>query len=173
VSEESFHFLARLGTDASPVARGELDILLLICDEHNLAGIDFSVTGRGILSGRFAGGHTFEVGDIRRMDPLFQRERFDSALRVRQQLVSWVRVMTQQPLRWDNLGDGHQQVACALTGTSSPTHLAENLAACEIDLTQEHLDTLNAFLAEEDARLAAAQRVTVRHILETPLADAP
>jgi hypothetical protein len=64
-------------------------------------------------------------------------------------------------------------VACALTGTSSPTHLAENLAASEISLASADLDVLNAFLAKEDARLADAQRVTVRHILAAPLAADP
>jgi aryl-alcohol dehydrogenase-like predicted oxidoreductase len=160
--------------ELSPVARDALDTLLPICDDYNLAAIAFSITGRGILSGRFSAGHAFEVGDIRRMDPLFKRERFDSALRVREQLAMmgehYDATAVQMGIAWV-LAQPH--VACALTGTSSPAHLAENLAASEINLAQEHLDTMNAFLVEEDARLAANQQVTIRHILETPLAADP
>ncbi|MFO7624182.1 MAG: aldo/keto reductase [Anaerolineales bacterium] len=156
--------------ELSPVARGALDTLLPICEQHNLAAIAFSVTGRGILSGHFESGHHFGEGDIRRMDPLFKRERFDAAVRVREHLAklgeAYGATAVQIGIAWVL---AQPQVACALTGTSSPTHLAENLAASEINLAQEHLDTLNAFLAQEDRRLAAVQRVTVRQILERPL----
>jgi hypothetical protein len=54
-----------------------------------------------------------------------------------------------------------------------PTNLAENLSASEINLAQEHLDTLNAFLLEEDDHRAEVQRVTVRLILEAPLSADP
>jgi len=160
--------------ELSPVARGALDTLLPICDEHNLAAIAFSVTGRGILSGCYAGGHIFATGDIRRMDPLFKRERFDSALRVRDYLAKvgecYSATAVQMGIAWVL---AQPQVACALTGTSSPAHLAENLVASEINLAPADLDALNAFLAQEDARLAVAQRVTVRHILAAPLAADP
>jgi aryl-alcohol dehydrogenase-like predicted oxidoreductase len=156
--------------ELSPVARGVLDTLLPICEQHNLAAIAFSVTGRGILSGHFESGHHFAEGDIRRMDPLFKRERFDAAVRVREHLEklgeAYGATAVQIGIAWVL---AQPQVACALTGTSSPAHLAENLAASEIDLAQEHLDTLNAFLQEEDDRLSTAQRVTVRQILEGPL----
>ncbi|MBW6465673.1 MAG: aldo/keto reductase [Brevefilum sp.] len=156
--------------ELSSVARGALDTLLPICEQHNLAAIAFSVTGRGILSGHFESGHHFAEGDIRRMDPLFKRECFDAAVRVREHLAklgeAYGATAVQMGIAWVL---AQPQVACALTGTSSPAHLAENLAASEIDLAQEHLDTLNAFLAQEDSRLADAQRVTVRQILEGPL----
>jgi aryl-alcohol dehydrogenase-like predicted oxidoreductase len=160
--------------ELSPVARDALETLLPICKEYNLAAIAFSITGRGILSGRYAGGHVFAAGDIRRMDPLFKHERFDAALRIRERLAKlgedYGATALQMGIAWVL---AQPQVACALTGTSSPTHLAENLAASEINLAHADLDALNAFFAQEDTRMKAAQRVTVRRILAAPLAVDP
>ena len=160
--------------ELSPVARRAIQTLLPICAEHDLAAIAFSVTGRGILSGRYPEDHVFEDDDIRRMDPLFKRERFTSAQRLRQYLAElgekYAATAVQMGIAWV-LTQPH--VACALTGTSSPAHLAENLAASEIDLEQEDLAVLNRFLDDEDARLAAVQRVTIQRILDVPLAEDP
>ena len=160
--------------ELSPVARSATQTLLPICTEHNLAAIAFSVTGRGILSGQYTPGHCFAEGDIRRMDPLFQRERYTSAIRVSQYLdalgQNYEATAVQMGIAWVL---AQPQVACALTGTSSPVHLAENLAASEIDLDQDDLAALDRFFNEEDARLAADQRVTIRRILEEPLPENP
>lgn len=160
--------------ELSPVARSATQALLPICIEHDLAAIAFSVTGRGILSGRYPQGHRFADGDIRQMDPLFQRERYTSAVLVAKFLAGlgekYQATAVQMGIAWVL---AQPQVVCALTGTSSGDHLAENLAASEIDLEQEDLLALNKFLDEADARLAADQRVTIRHILDTPLAEDP
>jgi len=160
--------------ELSPVARTALQTLLPICVKHDLAAIAFSVTGRGILSGRYAPGHTFAAGDIRQMDPLFKRERITSAERVRTYLTQmgtgYDATAVQMAIAWVL---AQPQVACALTGTASPVHLGENLAASEIDLEPEDLAALNRFLDDEDVRLAAEQRVTIQHILDAPLAEDP
>lgn len=160
--------------ELSPVARTSLTTLLPVCEEHDMAGLAFSVTGRGILSGRYSPGHEFEQGDIRRIDPLFKRERFESALHVRDQLVKlgekYGATAVQMAIAWVL---SQPQIACALTGTSSPDHLAENIAASEIQISDEDLAVLNSFLDEEDRRLASAQEVTVRRLLTEPLNDDP
>jgi len=156
--------------ELSPVARMAAQTLLPICVEHNLAGIAFSVTGRGILSGRYAAGHAFAEGDIRRMDPLFKRESFASAQRIRQFLArlgeAYQATPVQMGIAWVLAQPG---VACALTGTTSSAHLAENLASSEIDLAGDHLAALERFFVEEDGRLATAQKETILRLLQTPL----
>ena len=158
----------------SPVARTAAQTLLPICSEHSLAAIAFSVTGRGILSGRYSAEHVFTGGDIRRMDPLFKYDSYNSAQRVRETLAQlgegYGATAVQMGIAWVL---AQPQVACALTGTSSPVHLAENLAACEIDLHRDDLETLNQFLDAEDARLAKEQAVTIRNLLGEPLPTAP
>lgn len=170
VAGETFSILMEL----SPVARNSLDTLLPICQEHGLAAFAFSVTGRGILSGRYTKDHTFPKGDIRRMDPLFKRERFDSALRVRDYLVDlgnrYDKTAVQMGIAWVL---AQPSVACALTGTSSIDHLDENLAACEITWQGDDLAALDRFLAEEDERLAEAQQETLRNLLTEALNPDP
>jgi aryl-alcohol dehydrogenase-like predicted oxidoreductase len=160
--------------ELSPVARTSLTTLLPVCEKHDMAGLAFSVTGRGILSGRFSPGYKFDPGDIRRIDPLFKRERFESAMHVRDQLgklaEKYGATAVQMAIAWVL---SQPQIACALTGTSSPDHLAENIAGSEIHISDEDLAALNRFLDDEDRRLASAQEVTVRQLLTDPLNNDP
>ena len=160
--------------ELSPVARTSLTTLLPVCEKHDMAGLAFSVTGRGILSGRFSPGYEFDPGDIRRIDPLFKRERFESAQHVRDQLAKmgekYGATAVQMAIAWVL---SQPQIACALTGTSSPDHLAENIAASEIHISDEDLAALNSFLDDEDRRLASTQEVTVRQLLTDPLNNDP
>lgn len=156
--------------ELSPVARTSLSTLLPVGKAHNMAGLAFSVTGRGILSGRFEQGHEFDQGDIRRIDPLFKRERFESAMCVREMLCElgekYGATAVQMAIAWVL---AQPQIVCALTGTSSPDHLGENIAASEIHWAEEDLEDFNRFLIKEDQRLAAAQIGTVRRLLIEPL----
>ena len=160
--------------ELSPVARAASRSHLPVCIKHDLAAIAFSVTGRGILTGRYGSQHPFSEGDIRRMDPLFQRERYESAVRVRAYLGELGRAYgcssVQMGIAWVL---AQPQVACALTGTSSPEHLAENLAAAEIELDETDLADLNRFLDDEEARLTALQGETIRQLLSDPLSADP
>ena len=160
--------------ELSPVARLATQTLLPICQKHHLAAIAFSMTGRGILSGHYPQGHRFAEGDIRRMDPLFQRERHTSAMRVRQYLETlrkkYDATAVQVGIAWVL---AQPQVACALTGTVSSAHLAENLVAGEIELEAEDLAALERFLDQEEVQLAADQWGTISSLLEKPLTEDP
>ena len=160
--------------ELSPVSTTSLQTLLPICQEHGLAAYAFSITGRGILSGRYSKDHQFPEGDIRRMDPLFKRERFDSALRVRDYLTDlgnqYGKTAVQMAIAWVL---AQPSVACALTGTSSIEHLDENLSACEITWQVEDLAALDQFLADEESRLAEAQQETLRNLLTRDLNQDP
>jgi aryl-alcohol dehydrogenase-like predicted oxidoreductase len=160
--------------ELSPVARTSLTTLLPVCQKHQMAGLAFSVTGRGILSGRYNPGYEFEQGDIRRIDPLFKRERFESAMRIRDELakagVKYDATAVQMAVAWVL---AQPQIVCALTGTSSLDHLAENIAASEIDLDEDDLGALNNFLDEEDQRLASLQERTLKRLLNDPLDNDP
>ena len=160
--------------ELSPVARTSLATLLPVCKEHNMAGLAFSVTGRGILSGRYKPGHEFDQGDIRRIDPLFKRERFESAMRIREELAElgdrYDATAVQMAIAWVL---AQPQIACALTGTSSLDHLAENIAASEIRLSEDDLADFSRFLDEEDQRLGFAQEGTIRRLLKESLDQDP
>jgi aryl-alcohol dehydrogenase-like predicted oxidoreductase len=154
----------------SAVARSAKEKKLPLCQENGVAAIAFSVTGRGLLAGQFKPGHAFEVGDIRRIDPLFQRERFASGLRV----VERFRVLSQKyrktpvqtAIAWVL---AQPSVVCALTGTSTIPHLEENLGTSGWSLSTNDLEELDLFLGEEDRRLLRDQKRTLCTILEGEL----
>lgn len=156
--------------ELSPVARTSLETLLPVCIKHDLAALAFSITGRGILTGNYTADHLFEEGDIRRMDPLFKRERFQSALRVRNYLaeigINYGASAVQMGIAWVL---AQSQIVCALTGTSSIIHLDENLATSEIAIEAEDLAALDRFLDEEETCLFITQRKTVERLLTEPL----
>lgn len=160
--------------ELSPVARTSIQTLIPVCEKHDIAVFAFSITGRGILTGRYSSNHVFETGDIRRIDPLFKRERFESSIRIQEYLsgmsTKYGKTAVQIGIAWVL---AQPQVVCALTGTSSPEHLAENTAACQITLNPGDLKAMNRFLADEERRLAVEQRKTIRHLLTQPLADDP
>lgn len=160
--------------ELSPVARTSTQTLIPVCEKHDIAVFAFSITGRGILTGRYSSDHVFETGDIRRMDPLFKRERFESSIRIQEYLsgmsTRYGKTAVQLGIAWVL---AQPQVVCALTGTSSPEHLAENAAACQITLNLGDLQAMNRFLADEEERLAIKQRKTVHRLLTQPLANEP
>lgn len=68
--------------ELSAAARNTRTSLLPLCEKHGVGAIAFSTTGRGLLTGKIGEKTEFSEGDIRRLDPLFQRELFRSSLRI-------------------------------------------------------------------------------------------
>jgi aryl-alcohol dehydrogenase-like predicted oxidoreductase len=154
----------------SAVARSAREKKLPLCQENGVAVIAFSVTGRGLLTGKVKLGHTFGEGDIRRIDPLFQRERFASGLRVAERFrifsQEYGKTPVQVALAWVLAQPG---ITCALTGPSTIHHLEENLGAMGWSLASSDLEELDRFLAEEDHRLQHEQKQSIRAILGSKL----
>jgi aryl-alcohol dehydrogenase-like predicted oxidoreductase len=87
-----------------------------------------------MLTGRFTPGSSrpsFEAGDLRLLDPLWQRERYESGLRIAALLGDVAarlgRTTAQVAIAWVLAQQG---VAAALTGPSRFIHLTENAGAC-------------------------------------------
>lgn len=73
-------------TELSAVARGAIARMTPLCRTHGVGLIAFSVTGRGMLTGKVDPDTVFGPDDIRRLDPLFQRARRASGLRIADRL---------------------------------------------------------------------------------------
>jgi len=146
--------------------------LLPLCQEFGTAGIAFSVTGRGILTGKIRVGERFEKGDLRQIDPLFQRERMESALRIADYLAAfgkrYGKSAVQVAIAWVLAQPG---IVCALTGPSRIDHLEENAAASGWEIDQQDLSRLEEFLKHESQQLSLAQANSIRNILISPLPD--
>ena len=153
-------------TELSPVARGALDHRLPLCQDFGVGVIAFSVTGRGLLTGKIGPGHTFEEGDIRRIDPLFQRERLASGLRVLEKLKALGarhgRTPVQVAIAWVL---AQPQVVCALTGPSTIDHLEENLGSSGWTPEAEDLAALARLFARENEQVRREQILSLQGIL--------
>jgi aryl-alcohol dehydrogenase-like predicted oxidoreductase len=160
--------------ELSAVARAAAGRLLPLCRQHGAAGIAFSVTGRGLLSGRFQHETNFEPGDIRQMDPLFQRERLESGRRVAAKLAEGGGQLNLTPVQvaiaWVLAQPG---ITCVLTGPSSVAHLEDNVAASGQIIPPAVLAGVERFFEAEDGWLAEAQRRSVGNILVNPLPTEP
>jgi aryl-alcohol dehydrogenase-like predicted oxidoreductase len=156
--------------ELSAVARSAREQTLPLCREHEVGAIAFSVTGRGLLSGKIVPGHLFEEGDIRHLDPLFQRERFASGLRVAQRFkalgAQYGKTPVQVAIAWVLAQPG---IVCALTGPSTLPHLEENLGGSGWSLPADDLEALERFLRDEDGWLRREQMRSVGAILTQEL----
>ncbi|HDQ73233.1 MAG TPA: aldo/keto reductase [Chloroflexi bacterium] len=164
--------------ELSGVARGALRRTAPLCRARGVGLIAFSVTGRGMLTGQIGPDTAFEPGDIRRLDPLFQRARRASGLRVademRQLGERYGKSPVQVAIAWVLAQPG---VICALTGPSTVAHLEENLGGSGWTLDADDLAALDHFLDTEEERLRREQVDELRAILqsktpgEQPFAD--
>lgn len=156
--------------ELSAVARNSREKLLQLCRTYGVGAIAFSVTGRGLLTGRFQKRKVFESGDIRNIDPLFQRERFQSGLRVAEKLAKVGRGYRKTPaqvaIAWVL---SQPEVICALTGPSTVDHLKENVGGSGWFLSPEDVEDMELFFKQEDVWLEQEQRLSIRKILSKPL----
>lgn len=156
--------------ELNAVARENHRDLLPLCQKYDAGMIAFSVTGRGLLTGKFQEVPTFEAGDIRNLDTFFQRERFQYGLRVMEKLAEignrYGKTPAQAAIAWVL---AQEEVICALTGPSTILHLEENLQASEWRFTPQELDEINQFLEEKDEKYNQLAEDNVREILTEPL----
>lgn len=115
--------------ELSAVARNTRDDVVPLLRAYNAGLIAFSVTGRGLLTGYYPTQGAFEPGDIRNIDPLFQRDCYQSSLRIAAKFAdlgkAYGKSVVQVAIAWVL---GQPGVICAPTGplTRSP-HMAFTL----------------------------------------------
>lgn len=160
--------------ELSAVSRHSKETLLPLCKEYNIGIIAFSTTGRGILTGRFQKGKKFEPQDIRNIDPLFQYERFESALRITERFIElgkkYGKTSTQVAINWVL---AQPNVICALVGPSTIPHLEEDVKGSGWRLDKEDLETLEIFFKQEDEWLKTQQLQTLNRVLFTTSSEEP
>ncbi len=154
----------------SAVAMDAEKSLFPLCKNNDLGALAFSVTGRGILTGKITKDMEFEKGDIRRNDPLFKHARFSSAMRRKNKLEEmgkpYGKTPAQMAIAWVL---SHPEISCALTGPSSLKHLEENVDAADFKIPPEDLQELDLFFENENIRLIKDERELIRSLLERPL----
>lgn len=151
----------------SAVSRQQSRQLMSVCERYGAGAFAFSVTGRGLLTGRIGRETRFEDGDIRTLDPQFQRERLEFGLRVASKLKELGqrrgKTSVQMAIAWALAQSG---ITCVLTGPSSVEHLEENLGGVGWQLSDEELREIDSYLNQQEEWLLEAQRRSVNSILE-------
>lgn len=161
--------------EISPVALNRYRELHPLQRDHDFGIIAFSVTGRGLLTGKISSRPQFGPGDIRKIDPLFQRARLTSGLRIQAKLKEigqdYSATPTQMAIAWVLSQPG---ITAALTGPTNPEHLRENCGALSIPggwqkefhhfLQTEH-QHLQKIIAQEIRSLVANPQATGKDLL--------
>jgi aryl-alcohol dehydrogenase-like predicted oxidoreductase len=136
--------ITALQTEYSLWSRDPEDEILSTLRDLDVGFVPYSPLGRGFLTGRFESPDDLPEDDWRRHNPRFQGENFEKNL----DLVDAVEKMAaekevtpaQLALAWV-LHQGDDVVP--IPGTTSPKHLEDNVAALEVDLTDDDLDRLD------------------------------
>jgi len=121
------------------------DEVLPTLRELGIALVAYSPLGRGMLSGRFRSREEIEEGDFRRYAPRFSEENIEHNLGLAQRVseLALQKGVTpgQLALAWV-LSRGEQVVP--IPGTKRVKYLEENLAAAEIELSEEESERIAA-----------------------------
>jgi aryl-alcohol dehydrogenase-like predicted oxidoreductase len=138
------HPITALQTEYSLWTRDPEDGVLPAVRELGIGFVAYSPLGRGFLSGRYTSPDDFEEGDFRRFHPRFQGENFQRNLELvaRVEEVAAEKGVTagQLALAWV-LAQGEDVVA--IPGTKRVAYLEENVAAAELELTDDDLRRLD------------------------------
>jgi aryl-alcohol dehydrogenase-like predicted oxidoreductase len=138
------HPITALQTEYSLWTRDPEDRILPTVRELGIGFVAYSPLGRGFLSGRFRSPDDFDEGDFRKHHPRFQGENFEKNL----ELVERVKEIA------DKKGVTAGQLALAwvlaqrddivpIPGTTKVRNLEENVAALDIELTEDDLRRLD------------------------------
>jgi aryl-alcohol dehydrogenase-like predicted oxidoreductase len=134
------HPISALQSEYSLWSRDPEEQILPALRELGIGFVPYSPLGRGFLSGRFQSPDDFEENDFRRHHPRFQDDNFQKNL----ELVERVKEIAaekgvtpgQLALAWV-LAQGDD--VAPIPGTTTPEHLEENVAALDIELTEDDL----------------------------------
>ena len=147
---QAMHPIAAVQTEYSLWTRDPAESEILpVCRELGIGFVSYSPLGRGFLSGRFKSPEELDEGDFRRHGPRFTGENLDQNLELAakvEEIANEVGVTPAQlALAWV-LAQGEDVVP--IPGTKRRTYLEENIAAADIELTDEELARIDAELPE-------------------------
>lgn len=158
--------------ELSAISRSSSKELLKLCSEYDLGGIAFSVTGRGLLTGKFGKNIEFDKGDIRNLDPQFQRERLEFGLKIMKKLTEigerHQKTPVQVAIAWVLAQPG---IISALIGPSSIEHLEEDLGGSGWEISKEELNEIDKYINEKEEWLKKEQKKTVKNIIYSNLSN--
>jgi len=138
------HPIAALQTEYSLWSREPEDEILPTLRELGIGFVPYSPLGRGFLTGRFRSLDDLDEDDFRRNNPRFEGENFERNMELveRVEEIAAEKEVTagQLALAWV-LAQGDDLVP--IPGTKRRAYLEENVAATEIELSEDELRRLD------------------------------
>jgi len=143
------HPIAALQTEYSLWTRDPEAEILPTCRELGIGFVPYSPLGRGFLSGRFKSPDDLDANDFRRYGPRFTGGNLQQNLKLAakvEEIANEVGVTPAQlALAWV-LAQGEDLVP--IPGTKRRTYLEQNIAAADVELTEEELARIDAELPQ-------------------------
>lgn len=143
-------------------------------ERHNFGIIAFSITGRGLLTGKISEHTQFTPNDLRSLDPFFKRNKLAAGLKLKDKLAeigaNYSASPAQMAIAWVLSQPG---VDTALTGPNDPAHLRENCRAMHISLEPADLENINEFIHRENQALQVQTLQEIRGIVDGPVNPDP
>jgi aryl-alcohol dehydrogenase-like predicted oxidoreductase len=138
------HPISALQTEYSLWTRDVEEAILPTVRELGIGFVAYSPLGRGFLSGRFASPEEIPEGDFRRRNPRFQGENFERNMRIVERVGELAKehdvTAAQLALAWV-MAQGDDVVP--IPGTKRRNYLEENVAAAEVQLSDDDLRRLD------------------------------
>jgi aryl-alcohol dehydrogenase-like predicted oxidoreductase len=146
---QAVHPVTALQTEYSLWTRFAEAEVIPTCRELGVGFVPYSPLGRGFLSGRFSSPDELEEDDFRRSGPRFVGENLEAnqalAAKVREIAAEVGITPAQLAIAWV-LAQGRDLVP--IPGTRRRSYLEENVAALDVELTDEDLARIDAELPE-------------------------
>lgn len=123
--------------------------ILPTCEELGITIVAYSPLGRGFLAGAVPSRDAIDQKDFRRHLPKFAEENFDTNKRVADFIAAFAAgkgiTPGQLALAWLL---AKNKTVIPIPGTTTESHLIENIAAYDVALSPEELDAIDAELAQ-------------------------
>jgi aryl-alcohol dehydrogenase-like predicted oxidoreductase len=138
------HPIVALQTEYSLWTRDAEEAILPLCRELGISFVAYSPLGRGFLTGRFRSSQDLPEDDNRRKHPRFADENIESNLRLVEAVETIAARKNKTPaqiaLAWV-LTRGDDVIP--IPGTKRRPYLEDNVAALDVELTEEELGELD------------------------------
>ena len=146
---QAVHPIAAVQTEYSLWTRFAEAEVIPRCRELGIGFVPYSPLGRGFLSGRFTSPDELDEGDFRRHGPRFTGDNLEAnrALAAKVKEIAEDKGVTpaQLAIAWV-LAQGDDLVP--IPGTKRRTYVEQNVAAVDVELTEDDLARINAELPE-------------------------
>lgn len=144
------HTFTNLSSNQVPYSMLKRDIekeIIPWCIANNVSILAYSPLQRGLLTGKFKKGHTFNPGDTRPDTPYYK----DSNIKKTNEFLEKLKPLahdknaslTQLVLRWTIQMPG---ITTVLAGARNPEQVRENAGALNFKLSDEEMQQINSYL---------------------------